>query len=148
MFIRVNWAKSGAPKAWMYRSGTTPLPVLPDSPVPAGVDYNMWLGPAPKQPFNKNRFHYEFRWFWDYAGGLMTDWGVHLIDMVLLGMKAEVPKSVVATGGKYGVPDRCTRNAGPVIGRLRLWRFSNDMGTPHGYGQRTLWFATWHCFYG
>ena len=92
-------------KAWMYRGGTTPLPVVPNSPVPAGVDYDMWLGPTTKRPFNKNRFHYEFRWFWDYAGGLMTDWGVHLIDMVLLGMKADLPKAVMASGGKYVFPD-------------------------------------------
>lgn len=92
-------------KAWMYRGGTTPLPVQPNTPVPAGVDYDMWLGPTTKRPFNKNRFHYEFRWFWDYAGGLMTDWGVHLIDMVLLGMKADLPKSVMASGGKYVFPE-------------------------------------------
>jgi len=96
--------KISSAKAWMYRGGTTPLPVVPNEPVPAGVDYNMWLGPAEKRPFNKNRFHYEFRWFWDYAGGLMTDWGVHLIDMVLMGMKADVPKSVTASGGKYVFP--------------------------------------------
>lgn len=92
-------------KAWMYRGGTTPLPVLPNTPVPSGVNYDAWLGPATKRPFNKNRFHYEFRWFWDYAGGLMTDWGVHLIDMVLHGMKADLPKSVMASGGKYVFPD-------------------------------------------
>lgn len=91
-------------KAWMYRGGTTPLPPVPDEPVPTGVDYAMWLGPAKKRPFNKNRFHYEFRWFWDYAGGLMTDWGVHLIDMVLMGMKAEEPRSVMASGGKFVFP--------------------------------------------
>lgn len=55
-------------KTWMYR-GTDPLPIVANSPVPAGVDYAMWLGPALKRDFNKNRFHYEFRWFWDYAGG-------------------------------------------------------------------------------
>ena len=92
-------------KTWMYRSGSTPLVVVPDGPVPAGVDYGKWLGPASKRPFNKNRFHYEFRWFWDYAGGLMTDWGVHLIDMVLLGMNVDVPKSVVASGGKFVFPN-------------------------------------------
>ena len=91
-------------RAWMYRGGTTALPVLPNEEVPAGVDYAMWLGPAENRPFNKNRFHYEFRWFWDYAGGLMTDWGVHLIDMVLLGMKAGDPKSVVSSGGKFIFP--------------------------------------------
>jgi len=91
-------------KTWMCRGGTTALVPVPNEPVPAGVDYDKWLGPADKRPFNKNRFHYEFRWFWDYAGGLMTDWGVHLIDMVLLGMKADVPNSVVASGGKFVFP--------------------------------------------
>ena len=97
--------KISSTKAWMYRGGTTALPVMPNEAVPTGVDYNMWLGPAQKRPFNKNRFHYEFRWFWDYAGGLMTDWGVHLIDMILLGMRASVPKSVTALGGKYVFPN-------------------------------------------
>ena len=97
--------KISSTKAWMYRGGTTALPVVPNEAVPTGVDYNMWLGPAQKRPFNKNRFHYEFRWFWDYAGGLMTDWGVHLIDMILLGMRASVPKSVTALGGKYVFPN-------------------------------------------
>lgn len=54
-----------------------------DTPVPDGVDYNMWLGPAPERPFNKARFHGSWRHFWDYGGGLMSDWGVHLIDMGL-----------------------------------------------------------------
>ncbi|TXI31618.1 MAG: Gfo/Idh/MocA family oxidoreductase, partial [Niabella sp.] len=76
--------KISSTKTWMYRGGSKPLPVVPNSPVPEGVDYSMWLGPAKKRAFNQNRFHYEFRWFWDYAGGLMTDWGVHLIDMVLM----------------------------------------------------------------
>ncbi len=96
--------KISSTKTWMYRGGTKPLPILPNSNVPSGVNYDMWLGPATKHPFNTNRFHYEFRWFWDYAGGLMTDWGVHLIDMVLLGMNAGIPKSVIATGGKYVFP--------------------------------------------
>ena len=77
----------------------------PDEPVPAGVDYDMWLGPAPKRPFNRNRFHFNFRWFWDYAGGLMTDWGVHLIDMVLMGMDATAPHSVMSAGGMFAYPD-------------------------------------------
>jgi predicted dehydrogenase len=97
--------KISSAKTWMYRGGTAALPVLPDEPVPAGVDYDMWLGPAKKRAFNKNRFHYEFRWYWDYAGGLMTDWGVHLIDIVLMGMKAETPKSIIASGGKYIFPN-------------------------------------------
>jgi predicted dehydrogenase len=77
----------------------------PDSPPPTGVDYDMWLGPAAARPFNKNRFHFNFRWFWDYAGGLMTDWGVHLINVALWAMGPEWPKSVVSSGGKYALQD-------------------------------------------
>jgi len=92
-------------KAWAYQGWMKPVPVYPDKPVPEGVNYDMWLGPAPARPFNQNRFHFNFRWFWDYAGGLMTDWGVHIIDMALNGMDAKVPKSVMATGGKFAYPD-------------------------------------------
>ena len=92
-------------KAWAYQGWMQPIPVVPDSPAPEGVDYTMWLGPAAQRPFNKNRFHFNFRWFWDYAGGLMTDWGVHLVDYALYGMRATEPKSVMATGGKFAYPD-------------------------------------------
>ena len=92
-------------KVWSFQGWMKPVPVKPDSPVPAGVDYDMWLGPAPKRPFNENRFHFNFRWFWDYAGGLMTDWGVHLMDYGIYGMDVVYPKSVMAIGGKYGYPN-------------------------------------------
>lgn len=92
-------------KCWAYQGWMKPVPVLPDEPVPAGVDYKMWLGPAPMRPFNRNRFHFNFRWFWDYAGGLMTDWGVHEIDIALYAMNVSAPKSVMASGGKLAYPD-------------------------------------------
>ncbi len=92
-------------KAWAYQGWMKPMTNQPDGAVPPGVDYAMWLGPAPTRPFNPNRFHFNFRWYWDYAGGLMTDWGVHLIDYALLGMNAKFPKSAVALGGKYAYPD-------------------------------------------
>jgi len=92
-------------KAWSYVDWKGAVPKVPDSAVPEGVDYDMWLGPAPKRSFNKNRFHFTFRWYWDYAGGLMTDWGVHLIDYILYGMDKAVPSSVMAIGGKYAFPD-------------------------------------------
>ena len=92
-------------KTWAYMPYGKTFPVRPDEPVPAGVDYGMWLGPAPARPFNKNRFHGSFRYFWDYAGGLMTDWGAHMIDMALWGMNVTTPKSVMAMGGRFGFPD-------------------------------------------
>ncbi|QOR75634.1 MAG: Gfo/Idh/MocA family oxidoreductase [Thermoflavifilum sp.] len=91
-------------KAWAYIGWKSSIPVLPDQPVPPGVHYEKWLGPAPERPFNPNRFHFNFRWFFDYAGGLMTDWGVHLIDYALLAMKAGYPERITAMGGKFGFP--------------------------------------------
>lgn len=105
-YLRTNQlGKIREVKAWAYMGWMKDIPVKPDTPVPAGVNYDMWLGPAPKRPFNENRFHFNFRWFWDYAGGLMTDWGVHLIDYVLLGMNNPTPKTVYASGGKFAYPD-------------------------------------------
>ncbi|GAB3266499.1 Gfo/Idh/MocA family oxidoreductase [Larkinella harenae] len=95
-------------KTWAYMPYGKTFPAQPDTAVPAGVDYDMWLGPAPKRPFNTNRFHRSFRYFWDYAGGLMTDWGAHMIDIALAGMNVTAPKSVVAVGGKYGFPDHAS----------------------------------------
>lgn len=91
-------------KAWSYVDWKSAVPKVPDSPVPAGVDYDLWLGPAPKRPFNKNRFHASWRWYWEYGNGVMTDWGVHLIDFILYGTGKSVPSSVMAIGGKYAFP--------------------------------------------
>jgi len=107
----VDFAQSGqlgnirTVKVWCYQGWMKPGPVVPDTAPPAGVDYKMWLGPAPTRAFNSSRFHFNFRWFWDYAGGLMTDWGVHLLDYGLLGMKSPIPKSVSALGGRFAYPD-------------------------------------------
>jgi len=76
-----------------YGLGTVPVP---DGTVPAGVDYDFWLGPAPERQFNKARFHGSWRHYWDYGGGLMSDWGVHLVVMALwAGDIVEGPASVM-----------------------------------------------------
>jgi len=87
-----------------YGAGNMPVP---DSEVPEGVDYDRWLGPAPKRPFNRNRFHGSWRMFRDYGGGLLSDWGVHLIDMGLWAMDVQsAPISVQALGGNFANGDR------------------------------------------
>lgn len=107
----VNYIKTGVlgpirtVKVWCYQGWMRPDPIVANSAPPKGVDYKSWLGPAPIIPFNSSRFHFHFRWFWDYAGGLMTDWGVHLLDYALLGMGASLPKSIVGLGGKYAYPN-------------------------------------------
>ena len=82
-----------------YGLGTIPVP---DGPVPAGVDYDFWLGPAPKRAFNQARFHGSWRHYWDYGGGLMSDWGVHLVDMALwAGDIVEGPTSVMTFANNF-----------------------------------------------
>jgi predicted dehydrogenase len=68
---------------WSNFNYGTGARIAEDSLVPEGVDFDMWLGPAPLRPFNQSRFHGNWRHFWDYGGGLMSDWGVHLLDMGL-----------------------------------------------------------------
>ncbi|MBP7504884.1 MAG: gfo/Idh/MocA family oxidoreductase, partial [Prolixibacteraceae bacterium] len=95
-------------RTWSYQGWMSSVPVKPDGMPPSGVDYDFWLGPAPLRPFNPNRFHFSFRWFWDYAGGMMTDWGVHIIDYALYGMDVKGPRSVVSMGGKFAYPEDAT----------------------------------------
>ena len=126
-------------KTWAYQGWMKPIPVKPDGPVPDGVDYDLWLGPAAARPFNPNRFHFNFRWFWDYAGGLMTDWGVHILDFALYGMNAGWPKSVMASGGKFAYPDDASETPDTLQaifeydGFTMLWEHATgiDMG-PYG----------------
>ena len=72
---------------------------------PPGVDYDRWLGPAPKRQFNPVRFHGNFRWFYDYAAGMIGDWNVHLQDIIHWGMDVTAPKAVNASGGKFALDD-------------------------------------------
>lgn len=126
-------------KVWAYQGWMKPVPVLPDSVPPEGVDYDFWLGPAPKRPYNPNRYHFNFRWFWDYAGGLMTDWGVHEIDIALYAMNARAPISVMATGGKLAYPDDASETPDTLQavfqydGFNMLWEHATGIDTgPYG----------------
>ncbi|MGA2155761.1 MAG: Gfo/Idh/MocA family oxidoreductase [Bryobacteraceae bacterium] len=83
----------------------------PDSDPPPTLDWDLWLGPAQARPFNANRWgvaqdHYStFRYFWDYAGGEMTDWGVHLLDIVQFAFDEAMPLGISAQGGRFYVTD-------------------------------------------
>ena len=83
----------------------------PDSEPPAGLDWDFWLGPAPKVPYNFQRFGVAdnrwstFRYFYDYANGWPGDWAVHLMDIVLWAMKSEGPTGVTAMGFKRYIKD-------------------------------------------
>jgi predicted dehydrogenase len=93
-------------RVWNY-SNLTPDGIgrVPDSPAPEGLDWDFYLGPAPKVPFNKSRFLRTFRWFWDYAGGTLTDFGTHRFDTVQQIMGVDAPKTVNASGGRFTLKD-------------------------------------------
>lgn len=77
----------------------------PDTDPLPGLDWDMWLGPAPYVRYNRNRCLGNFRWFWDYAGGKITDWGTHLIDVVHWALDVDAPTTVYAAGAKYYIQD-------------------------------------------
>jgi predicted dehydrogenase len=97
-------------RAWMAQVRES-IGNPPDGTPPAGVDYNMWLGPAPERPFNPNRFHYNWRFFWDYGNTELGNQGVHMLDVALMGIQAafgigrSLPTRVSSQGGIYWLHD-------------------------------------------
>ncbi len=77
----------------------------PDEPVPAGVHYDLWTGPAPERPFSKNRFHYQWHWNWAYGNGDMGNQGVHQMDLARWGLGVGLPTKINAMGGHFMFDD-------------------------------------------
>ncbi|MGB9604801.1 MAG: Gfo/Idh/MocA family protein [Bryobacteraceae bacterium] len=77
----------------------------PPEPVPAGVHYDLWLGPAPKREFTRNRFHYNWHWFWDYGNGDLGNQGIHEVDVARWGLGVKYPTKVSAMGGHFMFDD-------------------------------------------
>src|SRR5688572_20930980 len=96
-----------------------------DEPAPKDLDWDVWCGPAPLKPYNKNRSLYRFRWFYDYSGGQVTNTGVHYLDMIQWALGEDAPRSVAAMGGKVAdfdnreIPDTLeamwTYNSGTLV---------------------------------
>jgi len=77
----------------------------PASDAPADLDYDLWLGPAPKRPYSLHRALYHFRWFWDYSGGQMTNLGSHDLDFVHLLLGVKGPTAAFSSGGRFALED-------------------------------------------
>ncbi len=77
----------------------------PEQDAPSGVDYDLWLGPAPKRPFTRNRFHYNWHWHWDYGNGDIGNQGVHQMDIARWGLGVQHPRRVQAMGGHFMFDD-------------------------------------------
>jgi predicted dehydrogenase len=135
-----------------------------DGKPPRGVDYDLWLGPAPERPFNANRFHYNWHWHWDYGTGELGNNGIHALDMVRYVANLDTPLRVSAGGGKYFYDDdqqtpdthiatfdfpNCS-----VIWEHRIWSRIGFEGQAWGlalYGERGMLLFTdkgWHVAHG
>ncbi len=73
----------------------------PDAPVPPGVHYDLWLGPAPERAFSENRFHYNWHWHWDYGNGDIGNQGIHQMDVARWGLGVDMPSKIMSMGGMY-----------------------------------------------
>jgi predicted dehydrogenase len=114
----------------------------PDEAVPQGVDYDLWLGPAPKRPFNPNRFHYNWHWNWDYGNGDIGNQGIHEMDICRWGLGVTLPTKVCSMGGHYMFDDdqqtpntqiaslEFNKNGKPVmiVFEVRHWMTNNEAG--------------------
>ncbi len=96
--------KVGMARAWIHQV-RKPIGYGQPGPVPAGVDYEMWQGPAPDRPFMSNHFHYNWHWFWNWGTAEIGNNGVHGLDVARWGLGVDAPLAVVSGGGKYVFED-------------------------------------------
>jgi predicted dehydrogenase len=131
-----------------------------DAAVPSGVDYDLWLGPAPQRAFNPNRFHYEWHWNWDYGTGELGNNGIHALDVARWVLGLEAPQTISSHGGRlFYDDDRQTPDTQiavfdfpgtTMIWEHRIWSKTGVEGEPFGvilYGEKgTLVFDRkgWH----
>jgi len=112
-----------------------PLGHQEPAPIPAGLDWDFWVGPARMFPYRPNHCHYNWRWYYDTGGGKMSDWGIHMIDIVLLGMNQSDPLSVHSDGGIFVADDdRTTPDTMQTLYRFADWQlqWEQRQGNPRG----------------
>jgi len=133
---KVNWVRVWNYANWFPQG----IGQEPDSDPPAGLDWDFYLGPAPYVPFNRKRFLVTYRWFWDYSGGYITDFGTHRLDTVQQIMGVSAPKTVAASGGRFSIHD-----AGEIPDVLQVtyeypgfvMSYESCLLNGHGVGGRT-----------
>ncbi len=122
----------------------------PDGAPPQGVDYNLWLGPAPQRQFNPNRFHYNWHWNWDYGNGDIGNQGIHEMDICRWGLGVTLPTKVCSMGGHFMFDDdQVTPNTmvsslefnkngktAMIVFEVRHWMSNNEAGIGHRTNSR------------
>jgi len=79
--------------------------IKPDEPVPPGLDYDLWLGPARYRPFSRNHVHYNWHWTWEFGNGDVGNQGIHETDLCMWGLDVGLPNVITAMGGKFTFND-------------------------------------------
>ena len=133
---KVNWVR-----VWNY-ANLYPQGIgrEPDTAPPEGLDWDFYLGPAPLVPYNRKRFLVTYRWFWDYSGGYITDFGTHRLDTVHQVMGVTAPRTIAASGGRFSLHD-----AGEIPDVLQVtyeypgfvMSYESCLLNGHGVGGRT-----------
>jgi predicted dehydrogenase len=108
----VEWVNAGnlgkitAARGLCYKPRVSIGKVSGPQPVPAGVDYDLWCGPAPMDPIRRKKFHYDWHWFWNYGCGDLGNQGIHQMDIArwFLGVNELSPR-VLSFGGRFGYDD-------------------------------------------
>jgi len=91
---------------WFFPGNRDSIGVKPEGPPPNWLNWDLWLGPAPEQPYHSNLVHYNWHWFWDFGNGELGNNGIHLVDISRWGMQKELPTRVSSWGGRYGYKDQ------------------------------------------
>ncbi len=115
------------------------LPFRSAETAPSTLDWNLWVGPGPMQPFNRNLVHYNWHWFWDYGNGEVGNNGIHYIDLARWGLKRELPTTIYSSGGRFGYKDQgqtpntqlvtCRFDDGTELVTEIRGRYTNSEGT-------------------
>ncbi|MBI1790029.1 MAG: Gfo/Idh/MocA family oxidoreductase [Acidobacteria bacterium] len=91
---------------WIFPGNRDSIGFKPIEPPPAWLNWDLWLGPAPEQPYHGNLVHYNWHWFWDFGNGELGNNGIHLVDISRWGMKKGLPVKIHSSGGRYGYKDQ------------------------------------------
>ncbi|MDX1984639.1 MAG: Gfo/Idh/MocA family oxidoreductase [Bryobacteraceae bacterium] len=130
---------------WLLMNPRKPIGFKQPEAPPANLNWDLWLGPAPKQPYHANLVHYNWHWFWDFGGGEMCNNGPHFVDVARWGMRKKMPVRITSSGGRYAWKDQAqTPNT-----QTAIWEFEDgtrmqgELRNHHTPGEETGWY-----FYG
>ena len=142
---------------WFFPGRRDSIGFKPVETPPSWLNWDLWLGPAPEQPFHANLVHYNWHWFWDFGNGELGNNGIHLVDISRWGMKKALPVKIHSWGGRFGYKDQAqtpnTQNVTwqyadgtSIIGEIRglytaepmTWDFFGSKGHMHISGDSKL----------